>query len=53
MFNNLGYDRADENDVVFANNGLHGAWLRGRIVKVTHQGAEPGAKCDVYDCFVD
>ena len=24
-----------------------------RIIKVTHQGAAPGAKSDVYDCHVD
>jgi len=24
----------------------------GRILKVTHQGAEPGAKSDVCDCVV-
>jgi len=23
----------------------------GRILKVTHQGAGPGAKSDVYDCL--
>jgi len=27
-------------DVMFAHNALHAAWLRGRIVKVTHQKAE-------------
>ena len=33
-------------DVMLAHNG---PWLTGRILKVTHQGAEPGARYDVYD----
>ena len=30
----------------------YGAWLIGGMFKVTHQGAERGAKCDVYNCLV-
>ena len=33
-------------EVKFARNVPYGAWLIGRILKVTHQGAEPGTKCD-------
>jgi len=31
-------------DVTFAHNGLYGAWLRGRIVKLTLIGAPGGKK---------
>jgi len=34
-------------DVMFAHNGPYDTWLIGHTLKVTHQGAEPGAKCDV------
>ena len=36
----------------FAHNGPYGASVIGRILKVTHQGAAPGAKRDVNDCTV-
>jgi len=29
--------------VTFAHNGLYGAWLGGRTVKVTHRGATRGS----------
>ena len=38
-------------DVMLVHNGSRGAWP-GRVLKVTHQGAAPGAKCDVDDCLV-
>jgi len=38
---------------MFARNGSYGAWLTGRMLKVTHQGAASGAKFDVYDCVVE
>jgi len=38
-------------DVMLVHNGSRGAWP-GRVLKVTRQGAEPGAKCDVDDCLV-
>jgi len=37
---------------MFAHNGPYGACLIGRVVKVTHRGAAPGTKCDVYECLV-
>jgi len=37
---------------MFAHSGPYGTWLIGRILKVIHQVAAPGAKCDVYDCYV-
>ena len=39
-------------NVMYDRNGPRGAWLTGRILKVTHRKAAPGAKCDVYDCLV-
>ena len=33
---------------MLAHSGPYGAWLIGRVLKVTHQGAEPGAKCEVW-----
>jgi len=48
----MSYASGFVDDVKFAHNGPYGAWLIGRILKVTHQGAATGAKCDVYDCFV-
>jgi len=39
-------------DVTFAYNWLYGMWLIGYMHKVTHQGAEPGTKCDVCDYLV-
>ena len=48
----MSYASGFVDDVMFAHNGPYGAWLIGRILKVTHQGAAPGAKCNVYDCFV-
>jgi len=37
--------------VIFAHNGLHGAWLRERIVKVTHRGAARGWSHDTWKCW--
>ena len=37
---------------MFDHNGLHCAWLIGRILKVTHREAALAAKSDVYDCIV-
>ena len=39
-------------DVMFAHNWPYGMRLIWCILKVTHQAAAPGAKCDVYDCLV-
>jgi len=39
-------------DDMFAYDGLYGAWLRGNIVKVTHQGAAPGQNHAVYHYVV-
>ena len=41
-----------DDDVTFAYNWPGKVRSAGRILKVTHQGAEPGAKCDFYDCVV-
>jgi len=39
-------------DVMFVHNGPYGALVVGRILKVTHRGAERGRSHDVYDCLV-
>ena len=39
-------------DVTFGYNGSRDAWLIGRILRVTYQGAESRKKCDVYDYLV-
>jgi len=40
-------------NVMFAHNRPgKGNTSLGRILEVTHQGAAPGAKCDVCDCPV-
>jgi len=33
--------------------GVTKSTLIGNILMVTHQGAEPGTKSDVYDCLVN
>jgi len=37
---------------MFSHNAPYGTWLRGRMLKVIHQGAAPGEKCDVYNHLV-
>jgi len=37
---------------MFVHDRPYGAWLMGHILEVAHQGAAPGAKCDVYNCLV-
>ena len=37
---------------MFPTIGQAKATPTGRVLKVTHRGAAPAAKSDVYDCFV-
>jgi len=40
-------------DVMFVHNGPYGAWIRRRIIKVTHQGAAQGTTSwRLHDCLV-
>jgi len=38
------YSSGFVDDEMFVHNGLYGAWLIGRLLQMTHQGAEPAAK---------
>ena len=41
-----------DDDVTISRNGQAKATRKGRTLNVTHKGAPPGAKSDVYDCLV-